>query len=207
VAASVITDLDTNRSCPPAVPSAYPSKLGGRPSKLTRELAHKVYEYLRSGASFTATYRALGISKEVFRRWRRRCDDERSGHVHGLACTHLIERMERSGGQLMGTGEFVPFVGLVEQALGEHEARLALLITQAAEKDWRAALEMLRRRYPENWNAEPKHETTAPEVGPVALADARERLMARVQQVRDRARHRDDGREALEILDKKVGAS
>ncbi len=124
---------------------------GGRPTKLNKELAHKVYEYLKSGASFTATCRAVGISKEVFRRWRLPCADAAADHEHGPACLHVIERLERRDGQLVGTGEFVAFVALVERGLGEHEARLAFVITRAAEKNWRAALEILQRRYPENW--------------------------------------------------------
>lgn len=34
--------------------------VAGRPSKLAPELAHKVYEYVKGGASFIATQRALG---------------------------------------------------------------------------------------------------------------------------------------------------
>ncbi len=79
--------------------------LGGRPTKLTPELAYKVYEYLRSGASFAAPCRAVGISKEVFRRWRLPCTDGAADHEHGPACLHVIERLERRDGQLVGTGE------------------------------------------------------------------------------------------------------
>jgi len=60
--------------------------------------------------------------------------------------------MERREGDLVGTGEFVAFVALVEQALGEHEARLASLVTDRAAKDWRLAMEVLRCRYPESWS-------------------------------------------------------
>lgn len=162
-----------------------PKGPGGRPTKLTPELAQKVYEHLKAGASFTATCRVVGISKEVFRRWRLPCAEAASDHEHGRACRHVVERLERREGQLVGTGEFVAFVALVEQALGEHEARLASLVTQAAEKDWRAALEILRRRYPENWNPPVTQETgrTVPEHD---VRTASERLNERVRQARAR---------------------
>ena len=156
----------------------------GRPTKLTPELAQRVYEYLKAGASFTATCRVVGISKEVFRRWRLPCADAASDHEHGRACRHVIERLECRDGQLLGTGEFVAFVALVEQALGEHEARLASLITQAAEKDWRAALEVLRRRYPESWNLPVVPQESARTEPDIDLA--RERLSERVRQARKR---------------------
>lgn len=124
----------------------------GRPTKLTRELAHRIYEYLKLGASFRATCRAVGISKEVFRRWRRPCVGESAEHEHVATCRHVIERMERRDGELIGTGEFVAFVVLVEQALGEHEATLAQLVTTYALKHPLVAMEMLSRRYPESWS-------------------------------------------------------
>lgn len=131
-------------SVPPSARLPFPHRVG-RPTKLTRERAH-------TGASFQATCRAVGISKEVFRRWRRPCVGESAEHEHVATCRHVIERMERRDGELVGTGEFVAFVVLVEQALGEHEAGLAHLITARAMKDPRVALELLSRRYPESWS-------------------------------------------------------
>lgn len=72
----------------------------------------------------------------------------------------------------------------LERALGEHEAQLAFVITRAAEKDWRAALEMLRRRYPENWNTPLRQEPTGRCVESIQIDDARERLMEKVRQAR-----------------------
>lgn len=60
--------------------------------------------------------------------------------------------MARRDGELVGTGEFVAFVVLVEQALGEHEAGLTQMLTACALKNPRVAMELLRRRYPESWN-------------------------------------------------------
>lgn len=156
----------------------------GRPTKLTRELAHRIYEYLKAGASFQATCRAVGISKEVFRRWRRPCSNGSPEHEHGKACPHVIERLERRDGEPVPTSEFLTFVALVEQALGEHEAGLARLITARAMKDPRVAMKMLSCRYPESWGL--RRDLTCPEDARIDVSDARERLLETVRQVRTR---------------------
>lgn len=157
-----------------------------RPTLLTPELAHRLYDLIRHGAPLKAACKANGISYEVFRQWRSPCEIESDDHEHTARCLHIIETMKWDDGSLIGSGQFKEFVALIDEALGEHETRLALLFTQGAETDWHAAEAMLKRRYPEHWGTIQKVEVSGPEGGPIVVADVRERILAKIYETRER---------------------
>lgn len=160
----------------------------GRPTKLTPDLAYKVYGFLRNGASFVAVCRALSINTSSFTEWRKPCAlEESDDHEHGPRCQHIVEVMARGDNGPAGTGEFLPFSAIVERAMGEHEALMVTSITGAViQGDAKSAFEMLKRRYPESWNQPDKVELSGPDGGAIVVDDPRVQLMERVDAARKR---------------------
>lgn len=159
----------------------------GRPTLLTPELAHKIYDLLRHGVPLTVAPVASGVSYDSFARWREPClKTDEPDHQHDGRCNHVVERMAWKDSELKGTGEFVEFASMVTQAVAEHESHMALLFSRGADRDWKAAEALLRRRYPDRWNTPERVEHSGPGGGPIELADARKQLMDRVKASRAR---------------------
>lgn len=98
----------------------------GRPTKLTEELQQKLCRLVSAGNHINDACVIAGISKRTFENWT-----DRGRRAH--------------------TGKYRDFVEAIERAEAQAKARNVALIQKAAQEDWRAALEYLERRYPEEW--------------------------------------------------------
>lgn len=98
----------------------------GRPSKLTPELQRKLVDLIASNVPIVTATAAAGISERTFHAWMK----------EGRAGTTRATR---------------DFAAAIDKAEAEGEAALVLLMRKAGIKDWRAALELLKRRYPQRW--------------------------------------------------------
>jgi hypothetical protein len=97
----------------------------GKPIKLTPSVQETVCRMVRDGNYFTIACRAAGISLDALARWRKR----------GAA----------------GEEPFATFLQALEQAELEAETKLVEIWNSQAPEDWRAARDLLARRFPERW--------------------------------------------------------
>lgn len=111
--------------------------MAGRPSKLTPETATRIVDAIRAGCYAQVAAQAAGVGKTTYFDWRARGREARG--------MEPVPRSERP---------YVDFVNQLEKAEADAELRLVVHVVAAAPKDWRAAIEVLRRRFPERWNAE-----------------------------------------------------
>lgn len=98
----------------------------GRPGKLHPEIHDAIVANLRNGTTRKDAAEAAGISYQTFANWLERGEKAQRGNYHNffVAC-RLAE--------------------------GQARAEMTKIITDAAKKDWRAALEYLKRRDRPNW--------------------------------------------------------
>lgn len=105
---------------------------GGRPPKLTPEVAEKILLFLKLGNSQKAAAQAAGVSESALQKWL-------------------------AQGEREGTGRFFQFLQDVRRAQAEWQSAMVKTIQQAAlGKDgkglkWQAAAWLLERRDPKNW--------------------------------------------------------
>lgn len=97
----------------------------GRPTKCTPEVTKKIVEALQSGAYLPQCCAVAGVDYSNVKEWMRR---------------------GRKGDQ-----PFSSFRATIRDAMREREVRYAALVSQAAEKDPKAAQWMLTHRYSKRW--------------------------------------------------------
>jgi hypothetical protein len=99
----------------------------GQPTKLTPELQEKICAIIAStGCSLEGAAASCEVSGQTLYNWRGR-------------------------GLIEGKGLYFEFVQAVSRAKEKSEPTLAACIARAAKEDWRAALAILERRFPERW--------------------------------------------------------
>lgn len=105
-----------------------------RPLKLTDETSKLIVEALRTGNTRKDASESNGVAYATFIKW-----------IH------------------LGESGIKPYVQFLEQVnKAEAEARIAcvnVIVQVAAKGDWRAAMEYLSRRDPENWSPQRKEST------------------------------------------------
>lgn len=99
---------------------------GGRPTKLTPEVQEKIVQAIRAGAYIETAAAYAGVNKQTLYNWMKRGNQQRSG-------------------------KYRRFLDAVEKALADAEMRDLLIITKAAEVDWKAAAWRLERKFPDRW--------------------------------------------------------
>jgi transposase len=133
-----------------AAKSARSMPTGGRRSKLDPERTKLVVEAISLGCHLDAAAAHAGISRTTFWRWMQ-----------------IGEEAKR--------GPFRDFYNAVRAA----EARLEVVLTgklrTAADRDWRANLEFMARRFPERWGTKDRHQ-----VDVTVDADASDRLLGKL---------------------------
>lgn len=107
-----------------------------RPTKFTQETIDKICEAIRSGAHPEIAAGFAGVSIRTFWRWYER-------------------------GKTARRGEYRDFAAAIDRADHTAEVSLAATVRKAGNKDWRAAREILRARYPERWARPDKVDVTA----------------------------------------------
>ncbi len=97
----------------------------GHPLKLTPAVQETICNAIRMGNYLVTAAKAAGVSIDSLQRWRRLGEE--------------------------GTEPFASFLAAVEQADTACETRLVQIMYDAAPQDYRAARDMLMRRFPERW--------------------------------------------------------
>ncbi|MDP3767724.1 MAG: hypothetical protein Q8S13_06890 [Dehalococcoidia bacterium] len=118
----------------------------GRPTKLTPEIAARIFQALRAGNNRPAAAHYGGISQETFQTWMRRGRAARAG----------IHR---------------DFLVGVEKAEADAQIASVAIIQSAARKTWQAAAWWLERKFPQEWGRRERMEVSGPDGGPIPLAD------------------------------------
>lgn len=98
-------------------------------SKLTETVFRRLVESARKGSSYKQAARRAGVGARTLRRWLRmgrRNEDE--------GCVALLAAMQ--------------------QAEAERSEEWLDCVNDAAKEDWRAAIELLSRRFPEEWSSD-----------------------------------------------------
>jgi len=100
----------------------------GRPTKLTPEVQDKIAAAIKAGNYKEVAARYAGIDDATFRVWMRR---------------------GREGDGAL----YVAFHAAITRAEAEAEVRAVTIINKAMTEDWRAAIEYIRRKFPERWSS------------------------------------------------------
>lgn len=131
----------------------------GRPSKLTDEVQQRIIDGIRLGVHLDVAAAYGGIHYATFRQW-----------------------MTKGEGQ--SQGRYREFYEAVTQAERQLEMELVGRVVLASKTDWRAAVELLKRRHTERWGNSTK--LTGFDGGPVQIQTTREQAL---EDGKERARH------------------
>lgn len=134
--------------------------MAGRPLKLTPLITAKVCEAIRAGVHLDVAARYAGIGEATFHRWMAR-------------------------GRKASSGPLREFADAVDKAERDAEVALVVLWRKEAAKDWKAARDLLERRFRDRWSRAPMNVHVS---GGVALED--------VETIRKRFEGEDGGGEA-----------
>lgn len=167
----------------------------GRDLELTDTTQGLVLEAIRSGAPLEACAGYAGISVGTFWRWMDlgkpdapcvRPDDSQKRRG---PCVEAAEGRPHPAGTCPDLARYRDFREAVERE--EHRLHISLagsLVLQG-KRDPRAALAVLKAKWPAHWNVPERRELTGADGGPIELAPARERLASRIEGIRERALH------------------
>jgi transposase len=133
---------------------------GGRPVELTQAVQDRVCNAIKGGNYYEAACEAAGIGYSTFRRW-------------------MIS------GEKQKKGPFRAFWEAVRKAEAEAEVLLVLQWQAKTPEDWRAARDLLARRFPDRWGPKEKHEFSGKAGGPIQF----------IEVVRDSGDDADGGRD------------
>lgn len=116
----------------------------GRHTKLTPELVERIFDMLQTGAKPKTVAIASGIALATYQGWMRQ---GRTDLANGLITPHAI------------------LVEVVEEGESRAEMMYAAIVMNAAARPdgWKAAIEMLKRRWPDRWSEHKRHEHTGPD--------------------------------------------
>ena len=124
--------------------------------RLSAEKRNLILELVRAGNYYVTACRAAGISERAFYKWKRLGTDE-------------LARREQGHDPDPNLDEHVQFVQALTRAENESESRLVALWAGAANNDWRAARDLLARRFPDRWADRSKVELTGADGGAVQV--------------------------------------
>jgi len=122
------THAQAEQAAPRAVVPEVASRKVGAPSKLTASVQKTICRMVRAGNYLNIACAAAGISTDALSNWRKK----------GAA----------------GEEPFAAFLAELEQAELDCESALVKKWHDAAPDDWRAARDLLARRFPDRWGRE-----------------------------------------------------
>jgi hypothetical protein len=111
---------------PEIVDTPEEKRRAGRPSALTQEVSDRICLAISNGMFLTQAARLAGVSKNVINNWLQRAAE--------------------------GDEDYQAFAEKFEEAELKSEAALIKIWKDAAPSDWRAAKELLAKRFPERWS-------------------------------------------------------
>lgn len=101
----------------------------GRPTVFDEDVANNIVVMLRAGNYLNVAIAAAGVGRQTFHDWIKRGESTK-----------------------LADAPFAEFRSRVEKARAEGEARNVAVIAKAAQDgDWRAALALLEREFPDRW--------------------------------------------------------
>jgi len=123
----------------------------GRPTKLTDDRQGTICEALRKGVSIEGACDLANVSARTFYKWRNRGEDELQRVEEGHRSCRVRKREK----------PYVQFFRETTRAVAESEERLVENINSAAPDNWRAAIELLQRRFSERWSKQTNVDVTS----------------------------------------------
>jgi len=107
-------------------------------TKLTKEITEEICKRLKVGCYAKMAAAALGICERAYYNWLERGSK--------------AEKLSELGRKVPEEDKiYLQFMQSVRQAEGESQVVLTTMIFSQAQDDWRAALEILSRKWPEQW--------------------------------------------------------
>lgn len=153
--------MATKTKKPRSKPTPRKKAKGGRPSKLTDEVAQNFLAAIAHGSYIETACNVAGVARDTFYGWMERAREAQD-----------------KGGKLNATERrLVEFSDNVKKILAKAELRDLRMIGNAAESQWQAAAWRLERRYPDRWGRT-RHEVTGKDGGPVTVANWAELALA-----------------------------
>lgn len=136
-----------------------------RPSKLTDSLQKDILDRLRAGATVQATCDSVGIHKSTFYDWLKRGEEAKSGKfsdfsdeaTRAQADGMITAAIQFKKGMMPSESESVTTKTVSETRLKKDGTPYEYKKTETTRTitqhpgDWRAAMEYLARRDPDNW--------------------------------------------------------
>ena len=122
------------------------TNVGGRPSKLDADVKKQLVDAISAGNYIEVACEHAGITKRTFYTW--------------------LEK-----GEIARSGEYREFYLEIQEAQANLEVALVAQWMQNVKKDWRAAAEMLSRRFPDRWSPTRymKQEISGPDQSPLRI--------------------------------------
>lgn len=115
--------------------------------KLTTEVIESICASIRAGSYIGAACGRARVSKRSFYEWKKRGEEERNESRNTI---------------------YAKFLDAVESAEADNEVMLVGAIIK--NDDWRAKMEILKRRYPDRWGDKNKYEHTGANGEPLPAA-------------------------------------
>lgn len=131
----------------------------GRQSRLTKDVADKIAEYVRAGNFRTVAANALGIPDATISRWIAEGDRDESNGTESL---------------------YAYLAHAVREAEAEHEREILAVVVTQAKLDPKFALSYVGRRYAARWARHDNVTVSTPDLRPGDGESAKDKLIERL---------------------------
>ena len=143
----------------------------GRPHKLTPPIYDLIVGMIRKGNYQSTAAGAAGIDRTTLNRWRKwgkDLEEEYAPEPPPNTHPHKI---------------FYDFGVAITRAQEESEADFVAAWKDHVPDDWRAARDLLARRFPGRWKEQTHTQLTGPEGGPLEITDARDAIQSKLDRL------------------------
>jgi len=150
----------------------------GRKTKLTPELKEQIIKYIEAGNYAKVACQAVGISEFIYYYWKRQ----------GKKAEEKLEEGKKLTDR---ENELYQLYQSIRGAEARAEIRNVTSINLAARKDWRAALEMLARKYHKRWGTKTIKQIGGTGEEPIKIEikneDLENQIIKQLDKIRERA--------------------
>ena len=148
----------------------------GRPRAITEAQEREIAAAVTAGCPVEVAAVSAGVPASTFWRWMQLGREEAA-------------RVADGGRPDPTKADYLGLFHAVDDAVARSERRLVTMWSAAAQSDWRAARDLLARRFPERWAPRERREHTGVDGGPIqvaatTLAEARQAAAAKLAEVR-----------------------
>jgi hypothetical protein len=165
----------------------------GRQLELNDTVQGLVLEAIKAAVPFETAAGYAGIDRATFWRWM---DLGKPDHACVLPddkqkprgpCVEAAAGRPHPAGTCPDLARYRDFRDAVEREEHRLHMKLAGALVLQAPKDARAALAVLKAKWPEHWNVPERREISGPDGGAIEIAPARERLAGKITELAQRA--------------------